>query len=740
MRLDRIQARAFLSHADTDLHLNGERLIALTGANGAGKSSLVVDAPLFALFDDARGRTDDLVQTGSTEMSVLVEFELAGARYRVTRLRSTRSGGRSSLELAIADGDAWRPLTGESIRETEQRIRELLRMDAATFETAVVLVQGEAMRFADATAGERKRILGQVLGLDVYERAEAAARDRARTVDARMAGARQELDRLEQRIDDLADAPEQLETFRAEAARIEADIAAAAVGLADAEQQLRALAVDAAAARAAITDVERIADELRALKVRWERAEERRQEAAAARAAAQRTIDAAADIEAAAAALPGMRERLDAMEALEATVRSREQELRGWEDRRVRAEREDQRRLGEWRQRRAQLESAVATLEASVGRLAPVECPGCRRRFPADPAGLEAQLKAARTALAGHEGEPAIGTELLRASAQADRVRDKIRELAFDPEALSALRRQVADAGVAAARLAGLEAARAAIAAADREAQRAAAEQAEVTEAAGPAKEAMAAARARAAEAASIERRTGELERELTDRRLALVGMERGRADRAAAIGRSEARVADLERATADREARRAAMAEDDRHLLHLRRLVEAFGVKGIPARIIASVLPEIEGHANELLGELRPGMSLAVRAQRARKGDGGTVEALDLAVQDAAGERPLALFSGGERMSVSLAIAVALSRLVARRSGAAIRSLVIDEPDGLDADARRAFGQALRVLAHRGELERTVLVSHHPDLAEVADEVYRVTKVDGRSVVEVAG
>jgi DNA repair protein SbcC/Rad50 len=87
--------------------------------------------------------------------------------------------------------------------------------------------------------------------------------------------------------------------------------------------------------------------------------------------------------------------------------------------------------------------------------------------------------------------------------------------------------------------------------------------------------------------------------------------------------------------------------------------------------------------------------------------------------------------------MSVSLAIAVALSRLVARRAGTAIRTLVIDEPDGLDFDARRAFGRALRLLAHHGELERVVLVSHHEDLAEVGDSIYRMSKNGHGSVVE---
>ena len=167
------------------------------------------------------------------------------------------------------------------------------------------------------------------------------------------------------------------------------------------------------------------------------------------------------------------------------------------------------------------------------------------------------------------------------------------------------------------------------------------------------------------------------------------------------------------------------------------RRLVTAFGVTGIPARIIEGVLPELARYANELLAELRPGMTLELRAQRAKKDGSGVVEALDLVVRDDVGERSLAMFSGGERMSVSLALAVALSRLVARRAGTAIRTFVIDEPDGLDAEARRAFGQALRVLAHHGELERVVVVSHHEDLAEIGDAVYRVTKNDRGSVVE---
>ena len=192
-----------------------------------------------------------------------------------------------------------------------------------------------------------------------------------------------------------------------------------------------------------------------------------------------------------------------------------------------------------------------------------------------------------------------------------------------------------------------------------------------------------------------------------------------------------------LERDQAERDRIAGDVARADAQLALLRRLVAAFGVTGIPARIIESVLPELAGYAQELLDQLRPGMALSIRAQRAKRDGKGIVEALDLVVRDDVGERPLSLFSGGERMSVSLALAVGLSRLVARRAGTAIRTLVIDAPDGLDAEARRAFGLALRVLAHHGELERVVVVSHHEDLAEVGDAVYRVSKGPGGSVIE---
>ena len=160
MKLQSIELHDFLSHADTLWQPNGARLASIVGANGAGKSALL-DGVLYALYDSARARTDQLVRLGATDMSATVVFEFAGATYRVTRGRTTKAGGRSFLELAVAQADgSWRPLTRDDIRSTQAAIEALLRLDAATFETCAFLRQGEADAFTGATAGERKRILG----------------------------------------------------------------------------------------------------------------------------------------------------------------------------------------------------------------------------------------------------------------------------------------------------------------------------------------------------------------------------------------------------------------------------------------------------------------------------------------------------------------------------------------------------------------------------------------------------
>jgi exonuclease SbcC len=733
VKLESIDLRNFLSHEATHWEPNGARLATIVGSNGAGKSALL-DGMLFALYDAARARTDDLVRLGATDMSAEVTFAFAGARYRVTRGRTTRSGGKSYLELAIAQADgSWRPLTADSIRETQAAIEALLRLDAATFTTAAFLRQGDADAFISATAAERKRILGSVLGLDVYAAAEARARDRGRMLEGETAADRRAMETLDAALAHRAE----LEAA-ATAAKAEEEATVAAMEVAGrrrdaAEETMRSLAGRLAEAKAAQAELVRIDADLAALRERYRRA-------GADRTLAQAAIERS---KAAATAVVPEHDVLNAMaevETLEAADERERTQREALEERRsefVEMERVHTQVVADWRGRQATYQGLVTALEDQGMHLEPITCPKCAHRFPADPGDVAGRLTTARAELAAVGPAPAESMTMSRARVAVSRAETHLLEHAFDHQLLRTARLALDAARGAHAAEVARDGARVALVDAQAALGRAEAELAEIDATGKTAASVRAKAAERAADAGKVSEELAAAETEQREAIAAATDAARRHAGAIAADAEARGALVRLARDQAERDRIAGDVARAETQLALLRRLVTAFGVTGIPARIIESVLPELTSYAQELLDQLRPGMALSIRAQRAKRDGKGIVEALDLVVRDDVGERPLSLFSGGERMSVSLALAVGLSRLVARRAGTAIRTLVIDEPDGLDSEARRAFGLALRVLAHHGELERVVVVSHHEDLAEVGDAVYRVSKGPGGSVIE---
>jgi exonuclease SbcC len=196
----RLELTNFLSYRQTAvLNFDGIHLACISGANGAGKSSLL-DAITWALFGQSRSRSDDdiihRVAAGLGQTAeVRFEFELEGATYRVIR---TKQAGKSvKLEFQIAaEPGKWKPLSESKVRETQAAIENLLRMNYDTFTNASFLLQGKADEFTTKTAGRRKEILADLLGVnqwDIYK--ERAAQRRK--------GAENDLLLLDGRISDI---------------------------------------------------------------------------------------------------------------------------------------------------------------------------------------------------------------------------------------------------------------------------------------------------------------------------------------------------------------------------------------------------------------------------------------------------------------------------------------------------------------------------------------------------------
>jgi len=133
---------------------------------------------------------------------------------------------------------------------------------------------------------------------------------------------------------------------------------------------------------------------------------------------------------------------------------------------------------------------------------------------------------------------------------------------------------------------------------------------------------------------------------------------------------------------------------------------------------IIETAIPELETAANDLLRRMTDGrMVLRFDTQREKK-TGGMAETLEIQIADELGTRPYEMYSGGEAFRIDFAIRVALSELLARRAGAQLRTLFVDEGFGTQDDAGRAkLVEAINAIQH--EFKMILVITHIDDLRD---------------------
>ncbi len=189
--------------AQEPLILEGLGIACLSGPNGAGKSSLL-DAITWALWGRSRAgaSADQLVAAQMSDMGVQLEFRSHGVDYRVERrYRRRASGGNTTLDFQMRDGERWRSLNETTVRQTTRKLVDTIRLDYDTFINSAFLVQGKADLFVSQRPAERKRILGEILNLSVYDGYAQTARDMARDDRNRQEIARGRIEAIDRELE-----------------------------------------------------------------------------------------------------------------------------------------------------------------------------------------------------------------------------------------------------------------------------------------------------------------------------------------------------------------------------------------------------------------------------------------------------------------------------------------------------------------------------------------------------------
>jgi exonuclease SbcC len=158
-------------------------------------------------------------------------------------------------------------------------------------------------------------------------------------------------------------------------------------------------------------------------------------------------------------------------------------------------------------------------------------------------------------------------------------------------------------------------------------------------------------------------------------------------------------------------------------------KLIVAFGKNGIQALIIENALPEIEEEANKLLAKLTTnGTQVSIESLKDLK-SGKLKETLEIKISDEMGTRDYELYSGGEAFRIDFSIRIALSKLLARRAGTRLRTLVIDEGFGTqDDEGIDNIIEAIQSIS--GDFDKIIVITHLEALKDAFPVRIEVTKI----------
>ncbi len=852
----KLTVKNFMCYRDEvpTLDFEGIHVACLCGDNGHGKTALL-DSITWVLWGQARARTqEELVHQGSQDMAVVLEFMAREQRYRVSRRysRSGRSRGVTILELQVSSGNGFQAITGNSIRETEARIRDILHLDYETFVNTAFLLQGRADMFTRSTPARRKEVLAEVLDLSYYTKLEERAKERSRNSQDGILAAENVIALHQQNISRRPEYEERVALVKATLQGLGAGLDSRRRQVASVEDRLntlkgRGLELESLDQRllerqgetaelarrvrvhegsvggyqvvvareteirehfARLEDVRTELDRLgqaafAASGIEQERA--RLREAVAVQherlssKADQLRDRISRDLEPKVRRIPGIEEELrllalgeDKLAELTETIQERRREseetdgtirylrqanedLRtGMEDTRKKfdilnqdggecpvckqplgSEGKEHLRLeyeAEGRARRASYDENVeeertlgARYKELAGLIVRLEAERDTRQRGAQSAAatLERDLEDARTAQG--ELQPALAdlrqieSDIVeqRFARERDRLselEDELGALAYEPDAHRTSQQQARELEpydeLNRRLLEALDALPGELKTLDDVQQTLA---------------------RRREEAASDETRRVDLAREMET----LPGLELEMAGTRKALNELEIQERDAraeEKYLADQLVRLSEFEQEVRLQEKERRgLVErksiydvlavAFGKNGIQALIIETAIPQLQDDANELLGRLtdnRMFLKLQLQEGRRERRMGLPSEELEIKISDEVGTRSYETFSGGETFRINFALRIALSKLLARRSGAPLPILFIDEGFGTqDANGQERLKEAIQSI--QSDFQKIIVITHVEQVKESFPVRIEVIKTpDGSTFVVV--
>ena len=734
MKLNAIELEGFQSYRKRErVELDGIQLAAIVGDNRVGKSTIVSDALMYALFGSSRGASvNDVISRGEPKATVTVEFTVNGGQYKITRFRTRKN--RSEAALYVRDDElpgGWRDLSEKNPAAAEEELRHLIGVNADTARLTWMISQSDFGAFCELKPAPRRQALADAFNLGAYadlnraaERKRAALARDLDLVSADLARANTRIGELNQpgpfpmlSDDEVAknakDAEKRAEQNAQRLANLDDPGLDARV-----QEATEALAAFEAGTRSAI-------ESYRRSKMRFEQAQ---------RAAMNEVSAASNAVDAATAAgqqlaqvdteLAGINERGQGIDAQLASARRNVGELAG-EPARLEAVMASIKSQGE------EVNEQISTLKSGIAK-GQGACFTCNQHLSEQDARIlidakethragllrqyseanTAKLEAQRRLASAQQDVTRLEQQRSSTLAQLRQVESRQAQLRAQADTLGGAQERHR-AALAAQQQAGVD-----ITSLGEEptvdVERQARLQAQVT----------------AARQAKNESVQGQGKREQYQQDMHAAREESRRMwqeqQRRASVA-AELATLRPQQVELDTKVKKLAADVSDHELL-----VEAFKPSGIPSMILAGVVEELNEDANETLGLLGDdGLGVNISTQR-EKQRGGVEEKVMINAITADGEADYKTLSGSEKFRVALAIRLGLAQCIARRTGSPVETIVMDEGWGaLDAETKVAVQDVLTRLSKKFAV---FTVSHVEDVRSAFPTLIEVSKASGTS------
>ncbi len=696
------------------------------------------------------------------------------------------------LDVEDARGTVWREAGGSTVRETEAAIRRLVRMNYDTFVNSAFLVQGRANEFTTKRPAERQRVLGEILGLSFYERLMERARRKVRDISAESRLMEGQIQAWSQQLEHRAEHEVQLPEAQsklvasADALKQSEELVNSLRGHTESLRARRKELEDLASKVAAEGEELRHLRELTSLHSKriseWEELSERRetiqesyrrltevrlreQDTGQRQVPFVRLQERMKPLEQRAGTLAALEtdiatvgQEYSALEEREEALESQRLELQDLEVQKQTLTTENQRLRGEMQALRDKVdmlaggeakcplcgtdlgeegkEHIQAEYEAQGKALAHqyrqndaalTQASPRLKEISATVAGESDSLQQAKRTLLGRLAalKQQMG-EAQQAPQQLEEMRRELADLDYDPEAHHRFKKEVEELLPAENEYRLLEQAESALPEERDKLNRVMAAATRREEDIAQSEQQMEAIRRETASLDEMERQYAAAEAQRRFRQEEYQSLM-GQVQHLEFMLKQYAET-DLKRTEAETKLKELS---EERELYE--QLATAFGRTGVQALLVESALPELEAEANRLLGRMTDNaMHLTLQTQRIPQ-RGEPVETLEIKVADALGTRSYETFSGGEAFRINLALRIALSKLLAQRSGAPLPTLFIDEGFGTqDTTGRERILDVIQSIAD--DFERILVITHMDEMKESFPVRIEVEKRDDGS------